>query len=149
MCWASSFFFRTIYPLLGVWAAIRVVREHNFRYPVIGRLAERWATRHPVEEGVVAEEEESTSDESILAGISHLSILGLLAVALGPILWTTSRRRSRFLTRHVFQAAHFQLWAMGVGVQSQKVGGEGSGDTTSGVHKRQTGKYRGEHEERA
>lgn len=111
-------FFQWIFPLWGIWAAVKTLRGRNFRYPILGSLAAHWLVRRPVViESVPANREsngESLTGESTLAGLGHLSILGGLSPILVPILWATAKQRSQFLTYHLLQAALFQLLTMGI-----------------------------------
>jgi uncharacterized Tic20 family protein len=106
-------FFQVIYPLLGFLAGIRLLRGHNFCYPILGRLAAKWATAETI---VVRAEPASggtragvRSGEPVLAGIGHLSVLVGLSPVLVPVLWASAKERSRFLIHHLLQAALFQL----------------------------------------
>jgi uncharacterized Tic20 family protein len=111
-------FFLFIFPLWGVWAAVQVLRGRNFRYPIMGRLATQWMARQVATTGASPARQtggmESATNESILAGLVHLSLLGGFGPILSPILWATARQRSEFLTYHLLQAALFQLLTIGV-----------------------------------
>ncbi len=106
-------FFQWIFPLWGVWAAIRILCGRNFRYPILNNIAIKWYARHPINFEGISTGHKTFDGEAILAGITHLSILGGLAPILAPILWATAKRRSRFLTHNLLQAAIFQLFIMG------------------------------------
>jgi hypothetical protein len=45
----SIFFFQLIFPLWGVWAAVRTLCGRNHRYPILGRLAINWSSRWPTD----------------------------------------------------------------------------------------------------
>jgi uncharacterized Tic20 family protein len=115
---ACIHFFQWIFPLWGIWAAVKTLRGRNFRYPILGRLAAHWLARQPVViQSVPANREpntESLTGEAILAGLGHLSIVGGLSPILVPILWAAAKQRSQFLTYHLLQAALFQLLTIGV-----------------------------------
>jgi uncharacterized Tic20 family protein len=111
-------FFMFVFPLWGVWAAVQVLRGRNFRYPIIGRLATQWMARQIATTGASPARQtggmEASMNESTLAGLVHLSLLGGFGPILSPILWATARRRSGFLTSHLLQVALVQLLAVGV-----------------------------------
>jgi uncharacterized Tic20 family protein len=111
-------FFQWIFPLWGIWAAVKTLRGRNFRYPILGRLTAHWLARQPVVIQSMpanrAPNAENLTGESTLAGLAHLSMLGGLSPILVPILWAAAKQRSQFLTYHLLQAALFQLLAMGV-----------------------------------
>jgi uncharacterized Tic20 family protein len=111
-------FFTFVFPLGGVWAAMQVLRGRNFRYPILGRLATQWMARQAAATNASPARQtggmEAATNESILAGLVHLSLLGGFGPILAPILWAAARQRSEFLTSHLLQAALFQLLTIGV-----------------------------------
>ncbi len=111
-------FFMFVFPLWGVWAAVQVLRGRNFRYPIIGCLATQWMAGQVATTGALPARQtggmEASMNESTLAGLIHLSLLGGFGPILSPILWATARQRSEFLTYHLLQAALFQLLTIGV-----------------------------------
>jgi uncharacterized Tic20 family protein len=115
----SIWFFQMILPLWGVWAGVRVLAGKDFRYPILNRLALKWAAKDT--DAVTRQSEdgsdalEASNDESILAGLVYASVLGGLAPILAPILWAITKQRSKFLSFHLFQAALFQLLTLGIG----------------------------------
>lgn len=110
-------FFQWILPLWGVWAAVRTLRGHSFRYPLVGRLASKWASHQPavIESWSTHEEANAApfANEQALAGLVHLSVLIGWSPILAPILWATAKPRSRFLVSHLLQAAIVQLIVTG------------------------------------
>jgi uncharacterized Tic20 family protein len=109
---ACVFFFQLILPLWGVWAAVRILRGRNFRYPILGQLAVRWAT--PESFTIRSERASDTgSSEPVLAALGYLGVLVGLSPILSPILWATTKHRSQFLSYHLLQAPLFQLIVAG------------------------------------
>jgi uncharacterized Tic20 family protein len=113
----SILLFQWIFPFWGVWAAVRILRGRNFRYPILGRLAVTWTARQPIEIEAHPMDQGSTIEaadgETLLAGLGHLSVIGGLGLILAPVLWATAKRRSRFLTDHLLQTALFHLFMAG------------------------------------
>lgn len=113
---ASIFFFQFIFPLWGIVAGIQILRGNNFLYPVLGKLAIRWTSRQPfvVNSEASAYRLSPSSDEHILAGLAHITIIAGLSLLLSPLLWATNKNRSRFLSHNLFQASLFQIVATAI-----------------------------------
>lgn len=115
---ASSLILRWLLPCWGVWAAWRILRGHNYRYPLWAWLAARWCDSHgvQVERGIKPriEPQDARASETLLAGVGHLGGLAGLSPIFAPVFWATARHRSRFLVLHLLQAALFQLLVLGV-----------------------------------
>jgi uncharacterized Tic20 family protein len=114
---AIAVFFQAVFPWWGMWAAFRILRGHNFRYPVLGRIVVGWSARQPVNAEAASTNAqtapETSNGETVLAGVAHLSTLVGLSPILAPVLWATAKHRSRFLAYNLLQAALFQLLMMG------------------------------------
>lgn len=110
----TMLFSRAALSLWGVWAGVRLLRGHSFRYPILGGLALRWAAALPAVMEGESEDPPMSSGEPVLAALVHLVVLNGLSVILAPVLWATARRRSTFLTNHLFQASFFQLLMTGL-----------------------------------
>ncbi len=112
-------FFLIILPLTGVWAAIRILRGHNFQYPILGRLVVNWYNQKYGAGEVSAPYRYATvshtkGNDTALAGAAHLSILAGFGPIVAAVQWATTPNRSIHLTFNLMQAALFQLCMMGV-----------------------------------
>ncbi len=115
---AVIIFFLNILPLAGVWAAIRILRGHNYLYPIIGRRVTNWyLQKHGSREASPVAQFSSTSNiddhDPALIGTTHLSILVGLAPIVAAVQWAGTPHPSSKLTLNLMQAALYQL-CMGV-----------------------------------
>lgn len=109
----AIFFFRFILPLWGLWAGIQVLRGKSYHYPILGAAVIRYTSRQPFvvkTESHIRNAPES-ENERIIAGLGHAAMFVGFSLFLCPILWTTAKIRSRFLSHHLFQASIFQIAA--------------------------------------
>jgi uncharacterized Tic20 family protein len=110
---AIVFFFQFALPWWGLWAGIRVLRGHAFRYPLLGKLAIRWTSRRPFEVEPTARVSSRLSSadtgQNILGVLAHLLVPAGMSVIVSPVLWAATRPRSRYLTHHLLQAPLFQI----------------------------------------
>lgn len=110
---AIVFFFQFAFPCWGVWAGLQILRGRAYRYPLIGKLAMRWTSRQPfVVEPTDRPRPRLAPDDNgqnILGVLAHLSVLAGMSVILSPVLWATTRSRTRYLTHHLLQAPLFQI----------------------------------------
>lgn len=116
---AAIVFFLILLPLAGVWAAIRILRGHNFLYPILGRRVVDWYTRkYSSGESSSPPRYSPTSsvddNDPALVGTAHLSILVGFAPIVAAVQWASAQHRSVHLTFNLMQAALYQL-CMGVG----------------------------------
>lgn len=111
-------FFLILLPLTGVWAAIRILRGHNFRYPLLGRLVVNWYNqKYDTSMTALSPSIPSfnTSEpDTTVAGIAHLGILAGFGPVVAAVLWATTPQHSLKLTFNLMQAALFQMCLMAV-----------------------------------
>lgn len=108
------YFFQFVFPLIGIYGAIRTLSGVNFRYPILGRLATRWSKpdRNSDNNHSAMVEDDSGGDEkskSIVSGVANLLVVFGLAAVVNPMIWALSKgatKRDRFA---LLQAALYDL----------------------------------------
>ncbi len=107
----AIFFFRFVLPLWGIWAGIQVLRGRSYQYPILGKAVIRYTSRQPfVVKTEPSDQNSATSDsERIIAGLCNVAMFVGFSLFLSPILWATTKSRSQFLSRNLFQACLFQI----------------------------------------
>ena len=110
---AAMFFFRLILPLLGFWAGIQVLRGKSYQYPILGPAVIRYTSRQPfvVKTDPYIHKSPESENEHIIAGLGHAAMFVSFSLFLSPILWATTKARSRFLSHNLLQASVFQIVA--------------------------------------
>jgi len=110
---AAIFFFQFVFPLWGVWAGIQILRGKSYQYPILGNAVIRLTSREPfvVKAESSANNSSTSTNEHILAGLGHAAMFAGFSLFLSPILWATTKTRSRFLSHNLLQASLFQMAA--------------------------------------
>jgi uncharacterized Tic20 family protein len=113
------FFLQFLFPLVGVYAAMRVLIQGKFKYPVIGHLAERLVVRSHESASLrtAAGSELSvppgSRDDGLLSAIAHvLAVFGLAAI-LNPVIWSFRGHAQPRVRFSLLQAALFDLLVTG------------------------------------
>ncbi len=98
-------------PLWGIWAGIQVLRGRSYQYPILGKAVIRYTSRQSfVVKTEPSDQNSATSDsERIIAGLCNVAMFVGFSLFLSPILWATTKSRSQFLSRNLFQACLFQI----------------------------------------
>jgi hypothetical protein len=112
------YFFQWLFPLIGIYASIRILSGANFRYLVLGKLATRWGKS---EQGSVSAILASGEDEpgnhkvsrSILSAIANLLAVFGLAAVVNPMIWALRKGTSQRDRYALLQAAIFDLLVHG------------------------------------
>jgi uncharacterized Tic20 family protein len=111
-------FFQWVLPLVGVFAAVRVLAGANFKYPLLGRLASRWGVAHgqlavPMR-GSGAQDGAGSTSDALLAPIAHLLAVIGLAALVNPVIWSFARGAQPRVRFSLLQAAMFDLVVSGL-----------------------------------
>lgn len=117
--WMLILFLQWGLPMIGVYAGLRILQGTNFRYPLIGRLAQRWAAGEengapaPARSGQVNAGGQSTPSRLLRAGANLLALFGLAAIG-NPILWSLKAHRSQRDRFTLLQAGIYGLILKGL-----------------------------------
>jgi len=112
------FFFQWLFPLVGLYAAVRVLLGANFKYPLIGRLAARWgAPDHQSalpKVGSASRHDASVTSDALLSPIAHILVVFGLAAVVNPVIWSFAGGAQPRVRFSLLQAAMFDLVVQGL-----------------------------------
>ena len=113
---AAVFFFQFVFPWWGVWAGMQILRGKSYQYPILGKAVIRFTSREPfIARAESSANNSSTSaNEHVLAGLGHAAMFAGFSLFLAPILWATTKPRSRFLSHNLLEASLFQMAATAI-----------------------------------